>query len=207
MATLAAPLARVEDLLDPNVVKVVADAQGRALCISAARRSRGIGTVPAPASRASELRRRAPAHRHLRLSRERAAATGRARAHASRAAARSWSSCGRWRTASRSGSPMRSRSAGPGRQHTRGSRARREPPARVLSATFRANLKRIGTCAFCSSVSEISAARRAQKPSCAGSPRARRRSSASKWIQREPRAITSASRPMSARRKPRAARL
>jgi 3-deoxy-manno-octulosonate cytidylyltransferase (CMP-KDO synthetase) len=36
MATLASPLARLEDLLDPNVVKVVADAGGRALYFSRA---------------------------------------------------------------------------------------------------------------------------------------------------------------------------
>jgi 3-deoxy-manno-octulosonate cytidylyltransferase (CMP-KDO synthetase) len=36
MATLASPLARLEDLLDPNVVKVVADAAGRALYFSRA---------------------------------------------------------------------------------------------------------------------------------------------------------------------------
>ena len=36
MATLASPLARVEDLLDPNVVKVVADGEGRALYFSRA---------------------------------------------------------------------------------------------------------------------------------------------------------------------------
>lgn len=36
MATLAAPLARLEDLLDPNVVKVVSDASGRALYFSRA---------------------------------------------------------------------------------------------------------------------------------------------------------------------------
>jgi 3-deoxy-manno-octulosonate cytidylyltransferase (CMP-KDO synthetase) len=36
MATLAAPLARLEDLLDPNIVKVVADGQGRALYFSRA---------------------------------------------------------------------------------------------------------------------------------------------------------------------------
>src|SRR5258705_244678 len=34
MATLAAPLGRIEELLDPNIVKVVADAQGRALYFS-----------------------------------------------------------------------------------------------------------------------------------------------------------------------------
>jgi 3-deoxy-manno-octulosonate cytidylyltransferase (CMP-KDO synthetase) len=36
MATLASPLARLEDLLDPNVVKVVADGFGRALYFSRA---------------------------------------------------------------------------------------------------------------------------------------------------------------------------
>jgi 3-deoxy-manno-octulosonate cytidylyltransferase (CMP-KDO synthetase) len=36
MATLASPLARLEDLLDPNVVKVVTDAGGRALYFSRA---------------------------------------------------------------------------------------------------------------------------------------------------------------------------
>jgi 3-deoxy-manno-octulosonate cytidylyltransferase (CMP-KDO synthetase) len=36
MATLASPLARLEDFLDPNVVKVVADAAGRALYFSRA---------------------------------------------------------------------------------------------------------------------------------------------------------------------------
>jgi 3-deoxy-manno-octulosonate cytidylyltransferase (CMP-KDO synthetase) len=36
MATLAAPLERIEDLLDPNIVKVVADGQGRALYFSRA---------------------------------------------------------------------------------------------------------------------------------------------------------------------------
>jgi 3-deoxy-manno-octulosonate cytidylyltransferase (CMP-KDO synthetase) len=36
MATLAAPLTRLEELLDPNVVKVVADASGRALYFSRA---------------------------------------------------------------------------------------------------------------------------------------------------------------------------
>ena len=36
MATLASPLARLEDLFDPNVVKVVADASGRALYFSRA---------------------------------------------------------------------------------------------------------------------------------------------------------------------------
>ncbi|HVY80329.1 MAG TPA: 3-deoxy-manno-octulosonate cytidylyltransferase [Steroidobacteraceae bacterium] len=36
MATLAAPLTRLEELLDPNVVKVVADATGRALYFSRA---------------------------------------------------------------------------------------------------------------------------------------------------------------------------
>src|SRR5690348_12703788 len=34
MTTLASPLARLEDLLDPNVVKVVADGAGRALYFS-----------------------------------------------------------------------------------------------------------------------------------------------------------------------------
>jgi 3-deoxy-manno-octulosonate cytidylyltransferase (CMP-KDO synthetase) len=36
MATLAAPLARLEDFLDPNVVKVVSDSAGRALYFSRA---------------------------------------------------------------------------------------------------------------------------------------------------------------------------
>jgi 3-deoxy-manno-octulosonate cytidylyltransferase (CMP-KDO synthetase) len=36
MGTLASPLARLEDFLDPNVVKVVADASGRALYFSRA---------------------------------------------------------------------------------------------------------------------------------------------------------------------------
>ncbi len=36
MATLASPLGRLEDLFDPNVVKVVADASGRALYFSRA---------------------------------------------------------------------------------------------------------------------------------------------------------------------------
>jgi len=36
MATLASPLARIEDLLDPNIVKVVADGHGRALYFSRA---------------------------------------------------------------------------------------------------------------------------------------------------------------------------
>jgi 3-deoxy-manno-octulosonate cytidylyltransferase (CMP-KDO synthetase) len=36
MATLASPLARLEDFLDPNVVKVVADSSGRALYFSRA---------------------------------------------------------------------------------------------------------------------------------------------------------------------------
>jgi 3-deoxy-manno-octulosonate cytidylyltransferase (CMP-KDO synthetase) len=36
MATLAAPLERIEDLLDPNIVKVVTDEQGRALYFSRA---------------------------------------------------------------------------------------------------------------------------------------------------------------------------
>ncbi len=36
MATLSTPLARLEDLLDPNVVKVVAGASGRALYFSRA---------------------------------------------------------------------------------------------------------------------------------------------------------------------------
>jgi 3-deoxy-manno-octulosonate cytidylyltransferase (CMP-KDO synthetase) len=36
MGTLASPLGRIEDLLDPNIVKVVADGQGRALYFSRA---------------------------------------------------------------------------------------------------------------------------------------------------------------------------
>jgi 3-deoxy-manno-octulosonate cytidylyltransferase (CMP-KDO synthetase) len=36
MATLASPLGRIEELLDPNIVKVVADGQGRALYFSRA---------------------------------------------------------------------------------------------------------------------------------------------------------------------------
>jgi 3-deoxy-manno-octulosonate cytidylyltransferase (CMP-KDO synthetase) len=36
MATLAAPLARIEELLDPNIVKVVADTKGHALYFSRA---------------------------------------------------------------------------------------------------------------------------------------------------------------------------
>jgi 3-deoxy-manno-octulosonate cytidylyltransferase (CMP-KDO synthetase) len=56
IATLAAPLARIEDLADPNIVKVVADTGGRALYFSRA---------PIPWDRDGAPRSFAGARRHI----------------------------------------------------------------------------------------------------------------------------------------------
>ena len=101
MATLAAPLARLADLLDPNVVKVVADAQGRALYFSRA-------PIPwnrdaAPAGLTSQTN--AGARRHVGIYAYRVAALQRLAALATGASSRSKSSssCARSPMASRFG--------------------------------------------------------------------------------------------------------
>ena len=76
IATLAAPLDSVAELLDPNVVKVVTDARGRALYFSRAPIPWERDGAAAGTRRQTQLRRCAAPPRPLCVPRRRAAAPG-----------------------------------------------------------------------------------------------------------------------------------